>query len=109
MTTDTPDMAAFADKMRRYRKAARLSLQEVADAAGMTKSHIWEMEQGRSVNPTVRAVWSIAAALGTSPADMLGFDPNNLGSDPLAAKLAKIIRAERVKEQLELAAEQSHA
>jgi len=97
-----PDMAAFAEKMRLYRKQAKLSLQDVADAAGMTKSHIWEMEQGSSVNPTVRAVWSIAAALGTSPADMLGFDPNVVGSDPLAAQIAQIIRKEMVKLQIQL-------
>jgi len=102
MAVNSPDMAAFAEKMHRYRKQAKLSLQDVADAAGMTKSHIWEMEQGRSVNPTVRAVWSIAAALGTSPADMLGFDPNGLSSDPLAAQVAQIIRKEMVKAQIQL-------
>lgn len=87
-------MAAFSAKMKRYRKRANLSLDDVAKAAGMTKSHIWELEQGRSRNPTVRAVWSIAAALGTSPADMLGLDPGATGADPLAARLAAIIRQE---------------
>lgn len=41
-----------------------LSLQDVADRAGITKSHMWELEQGRAVNPTVRTVHGIAKALG---------------------------------------------
>ena len=41
-----------------------LSLQTVADRAGITKSHMWELEQGRSVNPTVRTVHGLAQALG---------------------------------------------
>ena len=41
-----------------------LSLQDVADRAGITKSHMWELEQGRAVNPTVRTVHGLAKALG---------------------------------------------
>lgn len=46
------------------REKQNLSLQEVADRAGITKSYIWEIEQGRSVNPTVRTVYGLAKALG---------------------------------------------
>lgn len=42
----------------------RMSLQEVADAAGFTKSHIWELEQGRSRNPTIGMVCGLSKALG---------------------------------------------
>lgn len=101
--TNTPDMSAFSAKMKRYRTQAKLSLEDVAKAAGMTKSHIWELEQGRAKNPTVRAVWAIAAALGTSPADMLGFDPNASGADPLAARLAALIRQEMARDAIVLA------
>jgi DNA-binding XRE family transcriptional regulator len=41
-----------------------LSLQEVADRAGITKSHMWEIEQGRSANPTIRTVYGLSKALG---------------------------------------------
>lgn len=41
-----------------------LSLQTVADRAGITKSHMWELEQGRAVNPTIRTVYGLAKALG---------------------------------------------
>jgi transcriptional regulator with XRE-family HTH domain len=46
------------------RAALGLSLQEVADRAGITKSHMWELEQGRSVNPTVWTVYGLSQALG---------------------------------------------
>lgn len=46
------------------REKQSLSLQEVADRAGITKSHMWEIEQGRSVNPTVRTVYGLSKALG---------------------------------------------
>ncbi len=41
-----------------------LSLQTVADLAGITKSHMWELENGRSVNPTVWTVYGLSKALG---------------------------------------------
>ena len=93
----SPDMAEFGNKMRKYRASARMSLDDVAKAASMSKAHVWELEQGRAKNPTVKAVWSIAAALGTTPADMLGIDPNASAADPLAARLANIIRQEMAR------------
>jgi ribosome-binding protein aMBF1 (putative translation factor) len=48
------------------RQRLNLSLQEVADRAGITKSHMWELEQGRSVNPTIATVNGLAKALGIS-------------------------------------------
>lgn len=46
------------------RKVLDLSLQEVADRAGITKSHMWELEQGRAVNPTIWTVYGLSRALG---------------------------------------------
>lgn len=46
------------------RKRLDLSLQQVADRAGITKSHMWELEQGRAVNPTIATVNGLAKALG---------------------------------------------
>ncbi len=46
------------------RAAAGLSLDQVAVRAGCTKSHVWELEQGRARNPTVAMCHGIAVALG---------------------------------------------
>lgn len=54
----------LGELVRRYRGELRLSLDDVARLAGSTKSHIWEIEDGRSSNPTVRMVQGLAVALG---------------------------------------------
>lgn len=46
------------------RERLNLSLQQVADRAGITKSHMWELENGRAVNPTIATVNGLARALG---------------------------------------------
>jgi len=46
------------------RERLGLSLQAVADRAGITKSHMWELENGRAVNPTIATVNGLAKALG---------------------------------------------
>jgi DNA-binding XRE family transcriptional regulator len=46
------------------RARLKLSLQAVADRAGITISHMWEIEAGRSVNPTIRTVHGLSKALG---------------------------------------------
>lgn len=53
----------LGEMIHQRRKALRMSLDQVAEAAGCTKSHIWEMEQDRSRNPTVSMVWGLAQAL----------------------------------------------
>ena len=94
-----PDIEGFQHRIKTTRKARNMSLDDVASASGFTKSHVWELESGKSRNPTVRAVWSIAKALGVSPAWLLGIDPNISALDPLALELAAIIER-RILERL---------
>lgn len=54
----------FGRFIRDQREALGLSLQELADRAGCTKSHVWEIEDGRSKNPTVKMVHGLAEGLG---------------------------------------------
>ncbi|WP_432807395.1 helix-turn-helix domain-containing protein [Rhodoligotrophos ferricapiens] len=60
--------------IQRRRAEIGLSLDEVAKAAGTSKSHIWALEKGRSSNPTVCMLLQICAALRTNLNDLLGFD-----------------------------------
>lgn len=57
---------ALGELIAQERRAAKLSLDDVAERAGLTKSHIWELEKERSVNPTVAACHGVATALGLS-------------------------------------------
>jgi transcriptional regulator with XRE-family HTH domain len=67
MTPDF-DFSGMQERIAATRKARRMSLEDVGAAAGFTKSHVWEVEKGRSRNPTVRLVWGLSRALGVSPA-----------------------------------------
>lgn len=48
------------------RSNANLTLQQLADRAGLAKTHIWEIEQGKTFNPTVSSCAALAKALGIS-------------------------------------------
>jgi len=88
------DGAALGTRIKLLRELRDMTLQQVADAAGLTKSHIWELEQGKSVNPTVNAVWGISAALCVSPAMLLGLDDRMPPVEPVALKIAGIVDRE---------------
>lgn len=53
------------------RTELNLSLQDVADRCGMTKSYIWELAKERVNNPTLEAVWLIAKALHLDPIEVV--------------------------------------
>lgn len=99
MSTPMPDMERFQERIRSTRQARNMSLEELGAASGFTKSHVWELERGKSRNPTVRAVWGLSAALGVSPAWLLGLDTNQSPIDPLALEVAALIER-RVNERL---------
>ena len=43
-----------------------MSLQNVAGEAGITKAHVWDIETGRSRNPTIKTLLGLATALQVS-------------------------------------------
>lgn len=51
-----------------------LSLEQVAERAGTTKSHVWELEKGRSRNPTISMALGLCNALQCSLNSLLGRD-----------------------------------
>jgi len=88
------DGTQLGTRIKLLRELRDMSLQAVADAAGLTKSHVWEMEQGKSVNPTVNAVWGLSEALSVSPAMLLGLDDKLPPLDPFAMKIAGMVSRE---------------
>lgn len=54
----------LGELIRQERKARGLSLEEVAQRAGMSKGHVWDLEQGNARNPTVQACHGISQAIG---------------------------------------------
>lgn len=65
---------SIAVNMKRRREELGLSLQGVGDRAGMSKSAIWELEQGRNPNPTIKTVLALIRALSMPLNDLLGVD-----------------------------------
>jgi transcriptional regulator with XRE-family HTH domain len=54
----------FCELIRYWREHAGLSLSEAAAKIGITKAHLWDMETGRSRNPTIKTLSGLAAAYG---------------------------------------------
>ena len=54
----------FGEWIKAARKFHGLTLDEVAEKAGTSKSHVWEMENDRG-NPTLATAHSITGAFGT--------------------------------------------
>lgn len=65
----------FAANVRRYRIAAGLTQEELAEVAGLHRTYIGRIEQNRG-NVTLKSIGKIADALGVDPAVLLldGFD-----------------------------------
>lgn len=93
------DGQSLGNRIKLLRALRRMSLEEVGSAAGLTKSHVWELEKGRARNPTVNAVWGLARALSVSPAAVLGLNDALPPIHPLALEIAGMVdRAMRTTE-----------
>lgn len=60
----------FSSLIKQARTDASLSLQEVADAVGCTKSYLWDTEQAKT-NPSAKFVWEICKVLAIDPVTAL--------------------------------------
>lgn len=88
LNIDDELVSAVAARCRDLREQRGLSLQEAGDRAGYTKSHMWEFEQGRAVNPTIRMLLGLARAYGVSMHYLLGADTKQPPLDPDALRIA---------------------
>jgi transcriptional regulator with XRE-family HTH domain len=57
---------SIGDKLFSLRRKSGESLQGVADKVGVSKAHVWELEKGRSSNPSFELVRKLAAHYGVS-------------------------------------------
>ncbi|MEM1361617.1 MAG: helix-turn-helix transcriptional regulator [Pseudomonadota bacterium] len=56
----------IGEKLFSLRQKSGVSLQRVADKVGVSKAHVWELEKGRSKNPSFELVRKLAAHYGVS-------------------------------------------
>lgn len=66
-----PDPGVGA-RIRRYRQDRGLSLTELANQAGVSKSHLSVIENGTGNRPGAHVLYALATALGVTLADVLG-------------------------------------
>lgn len=78
------ELPPLGQHVRKYRKANRWSLSAFADKHGMSKSYLWELENGSLMNPTLEVLMKIAAGTETTlarvatlaAAGVIGVRPN---------------------------------
>ena len=73
---------ALGVKVKELRMKKNLSLQQVADGVGSSKAHIWEIETGKSKNPSIDSLTKLAEFFNVSVAFLIGEDPNSEGEEP---------------------------
>ncbi|WP_412776579.1 helix-turn-helix domain-containing protein [Thalassospira lucentensis] len=57
---------ALGDKIKKLRKDQKLTLDQLADLAGASKSYIWELENKNPPRPSAEKLSRIAEQLGTT-------------------------------------------
>jgi|SRR5579871_2217809 len=71
-------------RLKELRVQKNQSLQELADAVGASKAHIWEIERGGSKNPSMELLTKLAAHLGVTVAYLVGEQPNQSDAEAVA-------------------------
>jgi transcriptional regulator with XRE-family HTH domain len=66
---------SLATNLRKLRLESGESLQAVATAIGRAKPHVWELENGRAKNPTLRTLKRLAKHYNTKVYLLIGERP----------------------------------
>ena len=85
---------ANRQNMRRFRLAARLSQEAVAERMGVDRAHVSSMERGQQ-NVTLLTLWQASQALGCRPMEFL--DEDAVAKAAAKSSSAKAPRRRRTK------------
>jgi transcriptional regulator with XRE-family HTH domain len=69
---------SFGKKIKELRTSAGLTLDQLAQATGSSKSYIWELENKNPPRPSADKLSAIATALGVTVDYLLGTDDQTL-------------------------------
>lgn len=72
---------SISAKLKRLRLKKGESLQDVADAVSASKAHIWELETGKSKNPSLDLLTKLADHFGVSFSQLVGEEPEEKSDD----------------------------
>jgi transcriptional regulator with XRE-family HTH domain len=98
-------------KLKELRIKNNKSLQEVADAVGISKAHVWNLEKGESANPSMEVVVKLAGLFKVSVSDLVGENPNAADEKPELVALYRELKAlpEADRKMIEVMVEQLKA
>jgi len=57
---------SLAERLRELRAEKKMSLQAVADVIGVSKPHVWELEKGKTKNPSLELLKQLAGFYGVT-------------------------------------------
>ena len=82
---------SLASKLLKLRRESEESLQGVADAVGASRAHVWEVETGRTKNPSLDLIRRLADHFKVSVAWLVGEIPEK--SDNKTATLYRTLQS----------------
>ena len=91
---------SFGARIAALRRDANQSLQDVADAVGVTKTHIWELEKGRTANPSLLIIKGLADHFGVSVTSLVEED---IDADDADQRIAGMFRLAKDMDKNDLA------
>jgi transcriptional regulator with XRE-family HTH domain len=80
---------SLAAKLRELRIRKGKSLQQVAGDVGASKAHIWDLETGKSTNPSIDLLKKLSRCFDVSVADLIGENP---GADSQDSEVVAMYR-----------------
>ncbi|MEQ1597228.1 MAG: helix-turn-helix transcriptional regulator [Casimicrobium sp.] len=87
------ELKGFGARLRIYRMRKGLSLQKLADEVAASKAHIYELETGRSANPSLALLTELSRALEVPIKTLVGeSDETSDSEEPELAMLFRDLR-----------------
>lgn len=94
MINDEKEIKLIADRIKACREKAGLSLQDLADRTGLSKSTLQRYETGYIQGLPISKVSRLASALETTPAVLMGWEQKEepASKDELQAKIDDVFK-----------------
>ncbi len=87
---------SLAEKLMQLRIARKASLQAVADAVNVSKPHIWELEKGKTKNPSLELLTKLAVYYSVSLDFLAGADESS--DSPITIQFRNLINRSQISE-----------
>ncbi|MFS0783745.1 helix-turn-helix domain-containing protein [Bacillus sp. 1P06AnD] len=72
----------IGERIKKCRKKRHLTLNQLADQTGISKSYLSNIERGLQQNPSLNVLSKIAASLDVKVEDLLGTKPAKIDLEP---------------------------